>query len=446
MSASVSPSAKPAREKAGSSARARRGRSAVVFATPVDHTAIYHFLTAVFQGPSRGEFRTSLEDPFYEPHDRLLVKRGMQIVAHVHATHRVMQFGPLSLPVAGLGWLGTLPAFRGRGYGRRLLGAAERHMAQSGALVGLLWTKIPHFFRRTGWALCGRPCHSRAGTRDVLSALSARGLHRRVRRRLNIRPWRRVELGALVRIYNQNLAGRFGPFERTEAYWEWLIRRRAYDQICVALDGPDLLELEEINSPIVGYSVTRGERIVELFSAPGHPTAAFQLLARACGDAVERDHHTVRLHAPPGSKLHKLFRIAGGTREDCELSRGGVFMARLLKPVKVLRRLSGELHRRAEAAGLPRPMELGLLADGKKYRLVLTGHGVRAVTRNIGRDYLRLNVADFTRLVLGHLEWSGALCDGRVEASTALALEAGRVLFPQLPLWRPPLDDLPAES
>jgi len=216
MSASVSPSAKSAREQAAaSSARVRRGRSPVVFASPADHTAIYHFLTAVFQGPSRGEFRTSLEDPFYEPHDRLLIKRGPQIVAHVHTTHRVMQFGPLRLPVAGLDWLGTLPGYRGRGYGRRMLTAAERHIAGSGALVGLLWTKIPHFFRRTGWALCGRPRHSRANTRDVLSALSARGLHRRGRRRLNIRPWRRVELGALVRIYNQNLAGTFAPLERT---------------------------------------------------------------------------------------------------------------------------------------------------------------------------------------------------------------------------------------
>lgn len=417
----------------------------MVFATPGDHTAVYHFLTAVFQGPPRGEFRASLEDPFYEPHDRLLVKRGMQIAAHVHVTHRVMEFGPVGLPVAGLAWLGTLPGFRGRGYGRRLLVAAERHMAGSGALVGLLWTRIPHFFRRTGWALCGRPCQSRAGTRDVLSALSARGLHRRVRRRLNIRPWRRVELGALVRIYNQNLAGKFGPLERTEAYWEWLIRRRAYDQVCVALDGPDLLELEEIHSPIVGYSVTRGERIVELFSAPDHPTAGIQLLARACGDAIERDRHTVRVHAPPGSKLHKLFRIAGGMREDRELNRRGVFMAKLLSPVKLLRRLSGEFHRRAEAADLPRPMELGLLVDGKKYRLVLNRQGVRAVTRNVGRDYLQLNVADFTRLVLGHLEWGRALGDGRVEASTAPALEAGRVLFPQLPLWHPPFDDLPAE-
>jgi hypothetical protein len=57
-----------------------------------------------------------------------------------------------------------------------------------------------------------------------------------------------------------------------------------------------------------------------------------------------------------------------------------------------------------------------------------------------------MNVADFTRLVLGHLDWDDALEDGRVRPSTNLALRAGRVLFPQLPLWFPPLDSLPAQE
>ncbi len=45
-----------------------------------------------------------------------------------------------------------------------------------------------------------------------------------------------------------------------------------------ALDGPDKLELEETIAPIVGYAVLRQDRVVELFAAPNHPTAAQQLL------------------------------------------------------------------------------------------------------------------------------------------------------------------------
>ena len=448
MTASALPSATAgsADQTATARGRYRKRRLVVVPAGPGDYPGVYHLLTAVFQEPSRSEFRASLEDPHYRPHDRLLVKRGQKIVAHTQVTRRVMQFGPLHLSVAGLDWLGTLPKFRGQGHGRRLLTAAEEHMASVGALVGLVWTRIPHFFRRTGWALCGRRFFSRAGARDVLSGLMARGLLRRGRKRLNIRPWRRMELGALLRIYNQSLGGTFGPFERTEAYWKWLVNRNAYDQICVALDGPDLLELEEIRAPIVGYAVTRGERIVELLTAPGHRMAAAQLLARACRDAIERGRHTVRLDASPNSRIDKLFLAASGNRHDHETDRRLVLMAKLLSPVKLLRAMAGELHSRAEAADLARPVELGLLVDGQKYRLAVTPGGVQAIGRNIGRSYLRLNVADFTRLVLGHLDWDQALSDGRVEPSTNIALCAGRALFPKLPLWFPPLDNLPAKE
>ena len=411
---------------------------------PIDHAAVHHFLAAVFQGPRPEEYKSSLEDPFYEPHDRLLAKRGSKIVAHVHLTHRVMRFGSTSIPVAGLNWLGTLPEYRGQGLGRRLVDAAEKRMAGQGALVGLLSTAIPHFFRHTGWALCGRRSRSQNGVRDVLGALSARGLLHRQRRRLSIRPWRRMERDALVRIYNQNLDGQFGLLQRSDAYWDWLINRGAYDQINVALDGPDLLELEEVTAPIVGYSVTRGDQIVELFTAPDESRADVQLLARACGDAIERGRHWITFHGSPRDRLHKLFRIAGGTTDYTEDDGSGVLMARILDPVELFRALGGELVRRAEAAELPHPIELGLLVDGRKYGLSITPEGILAVTPGIGRSYLALNVADFTRLVLGHLDWRRALRDGRVKASTKIALRVGRVLFPRLPAWRPPLDDLQA--
>ncbi len=431
---------------AGSASRRgrRRVRLPVIAAQGGDTPAVYFFLTNVFQAPSRAEFKASLEDPFYEPHDRLLIKRGGQVIAHTHLTHRTMQFGSAGIPIAELGWLGTLPECREKGHGSRLLAAAEKQMTQSGALVGFLRTKIPHFFHRTGWALCGRHSYSRADTRAVLARLIDRGLRKPRRRPLQIRPWRRWEQAALVRIYNQNLEGAYGVLERTEAYWQWLVRRDAYDQIYVALDGPGLLELDEVNTQIVGYAVTRGEQIVELMAAPQRRKAAAELLARACGDSIEHDRHGVLLHAPPTSPLHKVFHEAGGVRHYHEADRGEVHMARLLAPLKLLRLLCVEFHRRAERAGLSRPLELGLLVEGRKFRLDVTEQGVRAVSRRLGRSYLSLNVADFTRLVLGQLSWDRALADGRLEPSTDLAREAGRVLFPRVPLWRPPFDDLPA--
>jgi len=436
MNAGTSPWVSPVR-KTGS-------RLSVVAAGGGDHTAIYYFLTGVFQGPTRNEFKASLEDPYYEPSDRLLVKRGSRIAAHVQMTSRVLQFGPLQIPVSELGWLATLPECRGRHHASRLLAAAEKQMVRDGALIGLLRTSIPHFFRRSGWALCGRHCYSRADARAVLSRLLDRGLVGRRRHRLQIRPWRRWEQAALTRIYNQNIQGAYGHFERTDAYWQWLVRRQAYDQIYVALDGPDLLELEEINTRIVGYAVTKGEKIVELLAAADCRKASAELLARCCGDAIEQNRHGVVMHAPAGNRLHKTFREAGGQHHYHEADRGEVYMARLLQPLKLLRLLCGQFHRRAEEANLPRPLELGLLVEGKGFCLEVNRQSVRAVSRRLERSHLQLNVADFTRLLLGQLDWSRAMGEGRLQVSTSLAKEAGRVLFPQLPLWRPPFDDLQA--
>ena len=415
-------------------------------AKPGDYPAIYHFLTSVFQGPSPAEFKASLDDPFCEPHDRLLIQHRSRIVAHAQSTHRTMQLGSLSIPVSGLQWLGTAQAIRGQGLGLDLLSAVEKRMAGDGALVGLLSTSIPHFFRRSGWAVCGRYCRSWAGARDVLAALSARGLHHGLRHRLNIRPWRRMEKTALSRIYNQNLEGTFGRIQRSDAYWDWLLGRRAFDQLFVALDGPDMLELEESRTPIVGYAATRGDQVVELFTAPGEKRADVQLLARACSEMIEQGCQSVMLHSAQSDRLHRLFRIAAGSSDCSEMAGRQMYMARLLDPVKLLRKQAAELCNRAAQADLPRSFELGLWVDDKKYRLAISRQDARIAAGSIGRSYIKMNVADFTRMVLGHLQWRTALSDRRLQPSTKLAVNAGRALFPRVPFWHPPLDDLHAQG
>jgi predicted acetyltransferase len=441
MSAGVSdyPFAEPVSTKPG----ARRVRIPIIEAAPADHAAIFYFLQSVFNGPSRGEFKAALGDPFYEPSDRLLIRRGRKIIAHAHVTHRVMHFGRLQIPVAGLGWLGVAAASRGQGLGRHLLLAAEKQMARAGALIGLLRTDIPYFFRRTGWALCGRHNYSRANARAIIAKLLERhGCRRKHRPPLFIRPWRRWEEGGLVRVYNNNLGGAFGPLQRTDAYWHWLIRRHAFDQLYVALEGPDQWDLEEASTRIVGYAMTRGEQIVEIMTEKDCRRALRALVARVCRDAIELDRQCVLLHAPPSHSMHELFLNAGGIHHYHEADRGEVYMARLLEPLKLLRSLSPEFLRRSVKASLPLPLELGLMVEGRKYSLEIAHEEVKVTARRIGRSYLRLNVADFTRLVLGELDWDRARAEGRLEVSTQLAERAGRALFPNVPVWRPPLDDL----
>jgi predicted N-acetyltransferase YhbS len=421
----------------------RRVRTPVGNAAAADLPAVAHFLNEVVGGPSAAEFKASVEDPAYQSRDRLLLRRGQRLVAHAHLTRRLMQCGSAHLPAAGLRHLCVAPSCRGQGLGRHLLTAAERQMAEYAA-VGLMRTAAPHFFRRSGWALCGRHSYSRADARALLARMLDHGLHHRKPRALHIRPWRQWELGALARIYNQNLPGSWGALHRHEAYWQWLVQRQAFDQIYVALEGPELLDLREEQTRIVGYAVVRGEAIVELLTSPDRPRAAWELTARVCGDAIEHDRCTVTLFAPAEHPLHAALLDAGGLLRHCDADRGEVYMARLLDPLAVLRRLCGELHRRAERARLPRPFDLGLLVEGRKYQIEVNGDEATVTDQRLGRSYLRMNVAEFTRLLLGQLDWDWALKDRRLEVSTALAEQVGRVLFPVLPFYRPVLDDLEA--
>ena len=120
-------------------------------------------------------------------------------------------------------------------------------------------------------------------------------------------------------------------------------------------------------------------------------------------------------------------------------------MVKLLDAAELLRRMCGLFDRRAAEARLPRPGELGLLVDSRKHQLELGEDGVRVGVQHVGRSYLQMSAADFALLLLGQIDWDAALADGRLECSTTVARQVGRTLFPPLPFWRPPWDDLPAQ-
>lgn len=249
---------------------------------------------------------------------------------------------------------------------------------------------------------------------------------------------------ALMRIYHQNTAASVGPLQRSEDYWRWLIGRQAFDTLLVAIDGRDRLELAEETAPIVGYAALRQTRVVELLTAPGHPTADFQLLARACAESVERDRRDIFVQAPPGHRVHSLMTAAGGTLCQAEIDQGEVFMVKIMDPAKLLAAIAPELESRAKTADLRRGTELGLRIGSAVWQVAYTQRGIRIRPGPVGRNYLAMNSAEFARLVLGH----GNVCEtsaaGRIHPSNKTALELAGSLFPKLPLWRPAWDDLPA--
>lgn len=414
----------------------------LVVGTAGDHASLFPFLCEVFQGPSHDAFVSSLDDPFYEPKDRILVKHRGRILSHVHVTQRALRCGLQTYPVSVINHLGTLAECRGQGFAHRLLEMAEQWMREDGSVLGVLRTSVPHFFRPSNWALCGRHCFSRGRTREVLAQIHqlAQPDPLNPPRALTIRPWRQIELSSVMQIYRTGVQNAWGAQDRTEPFWRWLVSRKAFDQLYVAIDGPDHFELDAVTSPIVGYAITRQDHILELMVDPAHPHAALQLLARACGEGIERDDHHVVYHGAPNDPMHGLFSAAGASLWHHETHGGEVSMIKLLDPAGFLRSLGPQLHQRADAARLARPCELGLLVEGKKFCLTISRRSVKLSEDKIGRSYLNCNLAEFTRLLLGHTDVAEAVASGRIETSTRVAMETAGVLFPRVPWWQPPFD------
>lgn len=432
-----------------------------------DHLPIHRLLLAAFGGPSSVEFQAQLDEPGYDPADRLVVKLGEQVAAHVRASRRTILLAGVPLAAVQLMDLATAAEHRGQGFASSLVAAAERRAREQGVLLGLTRTRAPDLFARRGWSVCGRHAFSTAGARQILAQLQATSegllataesatacLRPDTRQPIAIRPLRRIELPALMRLYAAELTRRHGSPVRSEEYWEWLLNRGSCDRIYVAAEGPESADLKEQLAAIRGAVFVREGRIVELLLDGGRRDIAEHLLARVCGDASEQDHWHIRFDAPPSDPLHRLLAAAGGQSHQAEEVGCEVFMAKIFHPRRLLALLGDVLCARLLAARLTRPVQLGLeiragaqsicqpRAEVARLRLVFTGSHMKLAAGPLRRNYLSLRLRDLTPLVLGHWNADDAAAAGRIEASSKAAATLASLLFPQLPWWRPPLDDL----
>jgi GNAT superfamily N-acetyltransferase len=437
-----------------------------------DHPLIHELLVSIFHGPSLPEFQAQLDEPGYAAADRLIVKDGEEIAAHLRLARQTIQAGSTTLPAARFMDLATAPQFRSRGLATALLAAGERAAADRGVLVGITRTRTPELFARQGWAICGRHTFSEASPRAVLAELSAQAadvensqqtspLVQRTKQPIIVRPLRRIELRAIVQLYEQNLAGRSGWPIRSEEYWEWLLARGACDRVYVASTCADAEDFATLLDSIIGYACVRQSRIVELVAIDRDVVAcrredvARQLVERVCADARELDGWAVRYDGPAGDGLHDLFRRAGGRVTVNQDSGGECFMAKLLDPLAALRRLTSGLAARAKAAKLPLPVELGIeLRSGggrkssatsgvlERYRLLLDRRSARVETGGPSKHSIVLSYSDLTPLLLGDLSAESLLQASRLRPTTPRAKELALTLFEHETWFRPPLDDL----
>lgn len=407
-----------------------------------EHKLIHALLRAANQSPSLEDFQTWLDEPTYEPADRLLVKHNGQIVAHVQVLDRLAWFGGVRLPIGSVQDLAVLPEYHNAGCERTLLAAAEQALHDRQAIVAFARTDRPDVFRDSGWveARCQRA--TQVGVHDILALLSSpQSPWGRRGRSLTTRLWRQVELDALQNVYRDSVQNGWGAIERAEPYWRWLVNRKAHEQLIVAVHGKD--EWSELDAPahIVGYAVTHASRIVELATLPAFTKAGPRLLARACQDAIELGHRDLSLHLSADHPLHELMLAAGGAWTNGKRS-GGTLMLKLLNPGRWIETMYPVILARAKNAELTRPLELSIHTERRAYRIELTRRSGHLVRDDRPNPDVACSTEHFAALLLGNLDVAAARAAGHLQIRDDATATHVACLFPPLPVWQSEFDAL----
>ncbi len=406
----------------------KRGSVEYCVGAEVDHEAVYQTLLHVFQGPDRESFLGALSDPVYRPDQRLLAKVDGRVVSHLHLTERTIRFGSTTIPMNGVMWVGTLPEFRGLGFAQNLMRLASARAKERGVPLQVLTTGMPAFYRPLGWGVCGRATFAKTMSRNLPQFTD--GVIEGKTGVWHVRPWRQVELGDLMRLYQDQYQHTTGTVIRDEEYWRWMIGRRYAHVIWVACLG------EQVH----GYAFIKDHRVLEIASNPAHPQALLALLARVRAEALERAYPEVLVSAPPDHPVIEKAAAPPGRLIDQDDYDNTVSMYHITDVGRFLTSILPELSRRARESGAPLPVELGLSQGDARYMIHIDRKSARVEPDKLSRRHLAVTPATMVRLLMGHVDVDQAAEEPGFTASTSTALDAARVLFTPAPIWRSPLD------
>jgi len=413
-----------------------------------DHALVVKLLVEVYQSPLAEDFQSRLDEPSYEPSDRLLLVRDGRLAGHVQVAKHFGWFQEQRCPLVKLQDFVTLPEFRVALYDEDLLKLAEATALREGSILELVHTDRPEWFEQHGWSCCRGQGHTRANTGAILSHFDAQWANpRRKKASIEVRTWRHFELDSLRSVYQQLAANMWGTLHRSEAAWQWLVNRKAQDQVLLAVQRPrgessvramDPLAGDEPH--VVGYAVVRDSCIVEMFSLPGYSAARPMLVARACRDAIDRDHHHVSLHTPAADSMHEVLVTAGGTWVADSATTGGVWMLKLLAPDRWIERFYPVLHQRAREAGLRGSHQIDLAVGEADYRLILTRRSSRLEPIQRQEPQVQCDWHTFQNLLTSNLAVPEAIAQGQLRTDHPNVARTLAALFPPKLFWQSPFE------
>lgn len=401
-----------------------------------DHALIREFLLKTGTSAVETDFSHWLDDPTYEPSDRLLVRLGDQIIGHVHVVRRIMLWGGERVSTAGLQDLAVLPEYEGSDCRRQLLLAATAQAKDDGALVATTRGNCSLILQELDWILCTGHAMTQASARDVLAYLTPIETSGRHRMASRVRPWRRIEMQEVMSIYRAATKYRYGTLWRSEPYWHWLLGRNLHDQILVA-ERPT-----EPGRPavVVGYAMIRRDHVIGLATLPGYEEATAALLLHACRDVIERGFQTITVYLPCDDQTHDMMLTAGGRYIPGVDTPTGELLLQLLDGDGWVRGLSTLWQRRASVAKLSRPCEIVFDTDRQRIRFTLSRRGGRLTDAKDASPDVSCSRVDFNRLLVGQLLLQEAIDDQRIRVFSDYAETILRALFHYTLAWQSPLD------
>jgi len=407
-----------------------------------DHALVLQLLVEAYQCPLAEDFQSRLDEPSYEPNDRLLIQHEGRLIGHVQVSKQFGWFHGQRCPLVKLQDFVTLPEYRSLNFGQSLLEVAESTAVSEGAILGLVKSDRPEWFELHGWSSCRGQGYSRANTRAILSHFDSPPTARRRRgSRIEVRTWRHFELDGLRRVYQQVSTSMWGPLYRSETTWQWLMGRKVQDQVLIAIEKiPGKSNGLDTDPNIVGYAIVRDSCIVEMLTLPGFSSARAKLLARACRDAIDRDHHFVSLHTPAADPMHELLVTAGGSWISHGATSEGQWMLKLLAPDRWVERFYPVLHERAREAGIRRPLEIVFAVGAFKWRLILTRRSSRLEPAASARPHAQCDWQAFQDLLTCNLTFPEALAQGRLRTAHRSISRKLAVLFPPKLFWQSPFE------
>lgn len=401
-----------------------------------DHLLVRDLLRTTGAPDVDTDFAYWIDDPQYDPTDRLLVRLGNQLIGHVHILHRTICWSGIRVEAAILQDLVVLPEFENSDCQHQLLVAAIAQAQDDGALLVMQRARQGILSREPGWIRCWGHAVTQASVRDVLAYLTPPKKTGHRQAGLHVRLCRRIEMQELMAIYRMALVDQCGLVWRTEPYWQWLLGRKVHDQVLVV----ERSSKRGVTSTI-GYAMIRRDRVIELIVLPGFDKASVALLLRLCRDVIERGFQTITLHLPSDHRLHEVLVTAGGCYIPGIDTPSGELYLRLIDVDRWIRFLSSVWHQRMRSANLPRPYKLVFEMESQMIGFTLSRRGARIMDAQDAAPDIRCRRDDFDRLLVGQLDLQKALNSQRLSVVSRQAETTLRALFPHTLVWQSPIDN-----